>query len=225
VTWLSFDDGYTQQRVWEDIPFDTRWHFHALVEKCGATRRYDGRLRWTDALRVSDVPDPQRSMKELIAAGLVIDHGTEVEIEPIDDFLPPEGERADRLLPRKRRNQAAYRKRNCAAGRHSKDCPPDSCPVKLQKALDAANAGVADGVTARVTGNAGTGRGGAGSPAGGALAPPSRGGARGKRAATSAAPRPPWCGHCHKSTRRLEDDDGYDAGPCPDCHPLTARSP
>lgn len=31
--------------------------------------------------------------------------------------------------------------------------------------------------------------------------------------------RPPWCGNCRESTRRLEDADGYDAGPCPNCHP------
>ena len=30
--------------------------------------------------------------------------------------------------------------------------------------------------------------------------------------------RPPWCGKCRESTRRLEDEDGYDAGPCPNCH-------
>jgi hypothetical protein len=36
-------------------------------------------------------------------------------------------------------------------------------------------------------------------------------------------PRPPWCGGCRESTRRLEDEDGYDAGPCPRCNPR-ARS-
>jgi hypothetical protein len=33
-------------------------------------------------------------------------------------------------------------------------------------------------------------------------------------------PRPPWCGHCHHETRRLEHADGTDAGRCPRCHPL-----
>jgi hypothetical protein len=37
-------------------------------------------------------------------------------------------------------------------------------------------------------------------------------------------PRPPWCGQCRESTRRLEDEDGYDAGPCPNCHPTGRRS-
>jgi hypothetical protein len=153
VTWLSFDDGYTRERVWDDVPHDTRWHFHAIVELCCASRRYDGRLRWTDALRCSDVPDPVRSVKELVTAGLLLDLGAMVEVENIDDFLPPEGQRAGNLLARKRRNQAAYRRRKCERGEHSKDCPKD-CPVKVQRAAEC--------VTARVAGNAGTGRDGPG---------------------------------------------------------------
>lgn len=35
--------------------------------------------------------------------------------------------------------------------------------------------------------------------------------------------RPPWCGHCRESTRRIEDENGDDAGACPNCHPRTAR--
>ncbi|HEV2251850.1 MAG TPA: hypothetical protein VGS06_01525, partial [Streptosporangiaceae bacterium] len=33
---------------------------------------------------------------------------------------------------------------------------------------------------------------------------------------------PPWCGQCPPN-RRLEDDDGYDAGPCPRCNPKAAK--
>jgi hypothetical protein len=36
--------------------------------------------------------------------------------------------------------------------------------------------------------------------------------------------RPPWCGGCRESTRRLEDEDGYDAGPCPECNPRAKAS-
>lgn len=36
--------------------------------------------------------------------------------------------------------------------------------------------------------------------------------------------RPDWCGQCRESTRRLEDDDGYDAGPCPRCNPKARAS-
>jgi hypothetical protein len=89
-------------------------------------------------------------MKELMTAGLLNDLGTVVEVENIDDFLPPEGQRAENLLAGKRKNQAAYRRRKCEDGQHSKDCPKD-CPVKVQR------------VAARVAGNAGSGRDGPGS--------------------------------------------------------------
>jgi len=36
--------------------------------------------------------------------------------------------------------------------------------------------------------------------------------------------RPDWCGECRESTRRLEDEDGYDAGPCPKCNPKARAS-
>jgi hypothetical protein len=68
-------------------------------------------------------------MKELLTAGLLNDLGTVVEVENIDDFLPPGGQRAENLLAGKRKNQAAYRRRKCEDGQHSKDCPKD-CPVK-----------------------------------------------------------------------------------------------
>ena len=35
---------------------------------------------------------------------------------------------------------------------------------------------------------------------------------------------PLWCGTCRESTRRLEDEDGYDAGPCPNCNPKARAS-
>jgi hypothetical protein len=93
VSWLSFDDGYTRERVWDEVPYDTRWHYHAIVETCCAERQYDGRLRWAAALRCSDVPEPDRSVKELIDAGLLADLGAEVQVLHLDNFLAPEGQR------------------------------------------------------------------------------------------------------------------------------------
>jgi hypothetical protein len=148
MAWASFDDQYTRQPVWDDLPYDTRWHFHAIVEACCAQRRYDGVLRWAAVARCSDVPDPERCTKELIEAGLLADLGAEVQVLDIDAFLPPRGERKEHLLPRKRVNQADYRQRKCEKGEHSKDCPPSTCPVKLARR-----------VTGGVTGNAGSGRG------------------------------------------------------------------
>ena len=145
MNWLSFDDGYTRQPVWDDLPYDTRWHFHAIVEKCCAERRYGGRLRWDAALRCSDVPGPERSVKELIEAGLLADRGSEVEVLDIDAFLPPPWLRDEELLPRKRANQREYRRRKCERGEHDRHCPP-TCPVR-----------VAARVTGRDTGHPGSG--------------------------------------------------------------------
>jgi hypothetical protein len=130
MTWLSFDDAYTEQAVWDGLPYDTRWHYHSVVEKCCATRRYSGRLPWPIAVRCSDVPDPERSIKELIAVGLLADLGAEIEAVYIDDFLPPAGQRPETLGPRKRKNQAEYRRRKCERGEHDRHCPR-SCPVRV----------------------------------------------------------------------------------------------
>jgi len=146
VSWLSFDDGYTRERVWDDIPYDTRWLYHAIVETCCAERRYDGRLRWSAALRCSDVPEPDRAVKELIKAGLLDDLGGEVEVRHIDNFLPPEGQRPENLLARKRANQREYRRRKCERGEHDRHCPRE-CPARVAK---------------RVAGNPGSGRVGTG---------------------------------------------------------------
>lgn len=154
MTWLSFDDRYTHQRVWDDLPYDTRWLFHAIVEECCVTRRYDGRLRWAAALRCSDVPDPDRSVKDLIRAGLLADLGAEVQVLDIETFLPPDGQRPENLLPRKRVNQSAYRKRKCERGEHDRHCPP-GCPARPAPPEQARSRGATAG---RVTGNPGSGR-------------------------------------------------------------------
>jgi hypothetical protein len=130
VTWLSFDDDYTDEAVWDGMPYDTRWHYHAFVQKCCSQRRYSGRLPHTVAERCSDVPDPGRCLRELIKAGLLWDHGDEIEAVFIDDFLPPPGQREEQLRPRKRRNQREYRQRKCDRGEHDRHCPRD-CPVRV----------------------------------------------------------------------------------------------
>jgi hypothetical protein len=152
MTWLSFDDGYTREKVWDDIPHDSRWLYHAIVEKCCAERRYDGRLRHAAAMRCSDVTEPERSAKELIDAGLLADLGAELQVIDIDSFLPPEGQRPENVLQRKRANQRAYRQRKCERGEHDRHCPADTCPDRAAR------------VIARVAGNPGSGRVGSGNP-------------------------------------------------------------
>lgn len=183
MSWLRYSDDYTQDRVWENVGYEARWHFKALIEACSQSRRWDGALSRRLAERASDVPDPAECLRELHAAGLicvtdgvtdhasgtqghapdcVTDHAPGIAIPTIEDHIPSESNRDENRLPRKRANTAAWRARKCAAGAHSKDCPPDTCELKLAKkaarAAKAGNGGVSDSVTA----HAGTGRDGTG---------------------------------------------------------------
>jgi hypothetical protein len=139
--WTRYDDRFTSARLWDPVSFEARWHYLALVEVCGSTGRYDGVLPVNLAARASDVPDPGRCH---------------------DEHIPPPGEREENLLPRKRRNTAAYRKRRCEAGEHSRHCPADTCPVKLsrrdmQRDVTPDDAGLPHGLPA-TPGRDGTGR-------------------------------------------------------------------
>lgn len=150
MTWVSFDDSYTEQAVWDGLTHDVRWHYHALVELACRLGLWDGRIPASRAARASDVPNPPAAVAALVAVGLLaVEPDGTVVIAEIDHHVPPEGQRPDKLLPRKRRNQREYRRRQCEAGNHSKDCPTGTCPARGR-------------VTERVTGNAGTGRDGTG---------------------------------------------------------------
>lgn len=168
MTWASWDDQFTEMPVWDGVSYEARWHYVALVTYCCSAHRWNGRMPWRQAERVSDVPDPHGALKELIAADLLADLGGEVELLYIDSHVPPEGQRPDNLLPRKRRNQMEYRRRQCERGDHSKDCPAKTCPKKQGSVTSSmagnaeGNAGHRDSVATSVTGNAGTGRDGAG---------------------------------------------------------------
>src|SRR5690349_15372187 len=129
MTWASFDDGFAQMAVWDGVTFEARWHYLCLVTYACKTNRWDGRIPYRHAERVSDVPDPQACLQELLRVGLLRDLGPGCEVASIDMHVPPEGQRPENLLPRKRRNQASWRRAKCERGEHSKDCPT-SCPRK-----------------------------------------------------------------------------------------------
>ncbi len=133
MTWASFDDGFFREAVWDGVPYDVRWHYCCMVAECCAGRRWDGRMPRDRALRCSDVPTPDEAIKRLAGLGLVQDDVVAVQIVYIEQHIPPEGVRPDHLLPRKRANQRALRLRWCSEGKHSKDCPPGTCPVKRAK--------------------------------------------------------------------------------------------
>lgn len=145
--WVSFDDSFTEQPCWDGVPHEARWHYHALVELACRLGLWDGRIPPGRAARASDVTDPVAAVAALTRAGLVDleTDGTLVIVE-IDHHVPPEGQRPENLLPRKRVNQREYRRRRCESGVHDRHCPR-TCPAR---------------VTERVTGHPGPGRAGPG---------------------------------------------------------------
>ena len=155
MSWLSFTDDYTSQRVWDGMPYETRWMFHCLVEYLARTRRWDGRMAWTSALRCADVPDPEGCIRALIDAGLVEDDGHQVVVPEIEGFLPPEYLRPENLLPRKAKNQKKWRLVQCEQGNHTRDCPTATCPIKIAARVTGNAAGDESG---NGPGNAGSGR-------------------------------------------------------------------
>jgi hypothetical protein len=158
VSWLSFSDDYTRQQIWDGLPYDTRWMYHCLVEHLAATRRYDGRTSWANAVRCSDVLDPKRCLDDLLKVSLVTgNEGAEIAVTDIESFLPPPHLRTENLLPRKRANQSTWRKARCAEGLHTKDCPAGTCPVKIAKKERVT--GNEDGLVANLAGSGRVGLG------------------------------------------------------------------
>ena len=128
MSWLSFDDGYTDRLVWDGVPYEARWLHHCILQRCSATRRYDGRLPRTVALRCSDVPDPEQSLKDLVEAGLLVDQGAVVEAVLMAEVLPAEHLRPEHLAPRSAKKQAEYRRREVRARRAQQGLPARDVP-------------------------------------------------------------------------------------------------
>lgn len=158
MTWASIDDRFTNRPMWDAVPYESRWHYLALVARVCGDQRWDGTLPRSLALRASDVPDPDACLRDLAGAGAILDDGTTVVLLLVDEHVPPPGQRPDHLLPRKRANVRAYRQRQCDAGRHSRHCPA-GCPAR---AADPDPGGDQQAGNRWVTGNPGAGRGGAG---------------------------------------------------------------
>jgi hypothetical protein len=134
VTWASYSDDFTGRPDWDGVSYPARWHYIAMVERVCRDQRWNGKLPRNIALRASDVPDPHEAVRELETFGWVADDGTDVQLMYVEDHVPPQGQRPDHYLPRKRRNQAAYRQRRCDEGKHDRHCPK-GCPARVSDGL------------------------------------------------------------------------------------------
>ena len=146
MTWGRWADTSTQDAVFEHVSFAARWHYHALIEFCCRTDRYDGVIRAVDAQRCSDVDDPMTALAELAAAGLVdVDETARtVRVVRIEQHIQPEHLRDP--ARKKRQREKSRRWREHRKGNHFY-CLPENCP---------------GAVTGHVTGHVGSGRDGYG---------------------------------------------------------------
>lgn len=126
MTWTRLDDGFTDRPVFDQIPYEARWHYLALVQFCSRTSRYDGKIRAADARRCSDLDDPPTAMAILAAAGLIeVDTDGTVTLPQIAEHVPPPSLRDENRKERRRTEKR--RSRLHLSGDHT-ECLPERCP-------------------------------------------------------------------------------------------------
>lgn len=123
MSWTRLDDRFTDRTVFEDVDFESRWHYLALVQKCSAEGRWDGVMPLAKARRASDVTDPDKAHAALEECSLVEIIGNTLRVVEIADHIPPTHVRNNAQLSKIRMR----RKRAHAAGDHSM-CLPEHCP-------------------------------------------------------------------------------------------------
>lgn len=108
MTWTRLDDRWSEQPMFEDMSFEDRWHYLAMIQRCSRAEAYDGVIRAVDARRCSDHPDPAGALARLVEAHLIeIVTGGKYRVVHIDDHTPPPSVRkkteADRDRQRRKR--------------------------------------------------------------------------------------------------------------------------
>lgn len=136
MTWTRLDDRWSELPVFDEMSFEDRWHYLAMIQRCSRAEAYDGIIRAVDARRCSDHPDPAAAIERLVAAHLVeIVAGGKYRIVDIDDHIPPPSVRkkTENDKHRQRRHRAH------AAGDHHL-CKPDAdCRVTPDVTRDKAS--------------------------------------------------------------------------------------
>jgi hypothetical protein len=143
MTWTRLDDRWTDRPELERLPYETRWHYLAMIQFCSRTDRVDGLLTIKDARRCSDVGDPAAAVADLLNVGLLETVDSRLRLVEIHDHVPPPGVRLNAQKSKIRMR----RKRAHDDGDHSM-CLPTHCSKPLQRG----------DVTPEVTRNPRTGR-------------------------------------------------------------------
>lgn len=126
MTWTRLDDRWTDSPALEDVSFEDRWHYLAMIQRCTRTETDDGIVRAVDARRCSDHPDPAAAITRLVDAGLIeIVPGGKYRLVAIDDHTPPPWVRKKT----ERDRDDKRRKRAHDTGDHSLCKPTAPCVV------------------------------------------------------------------------------------------------
>lgn len=124
MTWTRLDDGWTERQVFEQLPYEARWHYLAMIQFCSRNHRYDGVMRAIDARRCSDLDDPTTAVAMLAAVGLVEVTDTSVRVVHIEESIPPPHMRDEER--KRRQREEKRRSRLHRNGDHSM-CLPGRC--------------------------------------------------------------------------------------------------
>ncbi|MGW9762510.1 hypothetical protein [Micrococcus aloeverae] len=157
MSWTRLDDLWAEQMEARELSLSARWHYLCLIQRCSRIGLREGTLRRKDALRVSDVDDPEVVLTELLAAELLTADGDSVTVVNVLDHLPTEAALAKKEHDRERQRRHRERERAHEAGDHALCVPGGKCKVVNGSPQD-----VTRDVTPTVTRDVGTGQDGPG---------------------------------------------------------------
>lgn len=116
VTWTRLSDNFVEDRAFDGLSAEVRWHYLCLVQYCSRTGRYDGCVTRYNARYVSGsepAMPPDQIVSALIDRGLLVespDDGTVVVVR-IDEHVPPPHMRDEQRKPAVRARVQRHRER------------------------------------------------------------------------------------------------------------------
>ena len=148
MTWTKIPDEWVDRREFSMLPAEDRWHYLCMLTFASRGDYLDGVLSVTQALRVSDHPNPQSALEHLEDVGLVeISTASPiVRLTEIDVHVPPPSKRTDATGAERQRRRRAHER-----GDHSL-CLPKHCPGAAAVTRDGVTGGDAHGSSRPVTG-------------------------------------------------------------------------
>jgi len=141
MTWTRLADTWTETPALEELSFEDRWHYLAMIQRCSRAESYDGVIRAVDARRCSDHPEPSTAIANLVGAGLlVIMPGGKYRVVHIDDHVPPPSVRMktenDRIRQRRKRAHDGGDHALCKEDADCRVTPPVTRDVTRDKGRD-----------------------------------------------------------------------------------------